>query len=319
VRTQSAIVTTGTAERRSPARGAHAGADQPGRLRTRGQALAARIGRLSLLHLLCIVVAVGVFGAPLIYILLVSFNTETGLLGNAWGWPSHFTFANYSAAWVQGDFFREILNSVLYAAVTDAVSLVLGVFLAFPVSRGYLRRSNLWYAFFIFSGFLPPALIPLFIEARWLHIYNNRLGYMLILSLQGAGFFFFVGYIKGIPREREEAAAIDGCSYIRFVFTILMREMKPALAAFAVFGFVGTWNLLILPIILLPKTSLFPVTRGLYSFFGSYQSNEPEIAAATIIVSLPLLVVFLVLQRYLVQGVAGGAMGVGMDKREGQT
>ena len=275
--------------------------------------LGARLARLSLLHVVCIVLAVGVFAGPLLYLLLQSFKTYTGFLQNSTGWPSTFTLANYAAAWSQGDFGRQLINSFFYSAVPDVITLILGVFLAFPIARGWFAHSNLWYGFFLFSGFLPGALIPLFIEAKALHVYNNMPGFLLILSLQGAGFFFFVGYLKGIPREREEAAAMDGCGYVRFILTIILPDMKPALAAFAVFGFVAQWNNLILPLVLLPNQNLWPVTRGLYGFYGGHTQNWPLIAAGTVIVAIPLVIVFAILQRYLVAGVSGGALGIGVN------
>ena len=159
----------------------------------------------------------------------------------------------------------------------------------------------------MFSGFLPAGLIPLFIEAQKIGTYNSRIGYLIMTSLTGAGFFFFVGYIKTIPREMDEAAALDGCGYIRYIFTMVVPQMKPALATFGIFGFVAGWNNLILPLVMLNDQSLWPVTRGLFSFFGQYSSQWPLVAAATIIVALPILAVFALLQRNLVEGVAGGA------------
>jgi raffinose/stachyose/melibiose transport system permease protein len=271
-----------------------------------------RFARLTLLHVVCVVIAVGIFGGPILYVVLQAFKTETEFTFNKVGlphWP--ITFQTFRAAFDQGNFARELVNSTVYALVPDVVSLILGVFLAFPIARGYLKHSTFWYAFFIFQGFLPIAVIPLLIETRQLHLYNSMFGYVLVRSLYGGGFFFFVGYLRGIPKEREEAAALDGCGYFRFIFTIIMPEMKPALAAFGVFGFIVQWNELIAPIILLPNQQLYPVTRGLFSFFSSYTNQWPLICAATVIVGLPLVVVFVVLQRYLVQGVAGGAAGLG--------
>lgn len=270
-------------------------------------------------HSVSLVISVGLFALPLAYIAMQAFKPYTDFLTNPTGLPSSWSGENFVAAWQQGDFGRELLNSALYALVPDAITLVLGVFLAFPISRGYFRRSNALYAFFVFSGFLPGGLIPLFIEARILHLYNHRIGFLILTSLAGAGFFFFVGYIKGIPREIDEAAAIDGCGYVRFIFTIIIPQMKPALATFAVFGFVGAWNSLILPLVMLSDSSLWPVTRGLYSFFGQHSQNWPLIAAATMIVAAPILLVFILLQRYLVEGVAGGAIAGTQGVTQGPT
>ncbi|MFF7196286.1 carbohydrate ABC transporter permease [Streptomyces sp. NPDC008079] len=269
--------------------------------------MSARTTKAAGLNLLCFAIAAGLFALPLVYVLLQAFKTYTGFLQNPTGMPHPWTTESFSAAWNQGHFGRQMINSLVYAVIPDVVTLILGVFLAFPISRGYFKYSNGLYTFFIFSGFLPGGLIPLFIEARTLGLYNSMVGYLILTSLSGAGFFFFVGYIKGIPREIDEAAALDGCGYIRFIFTIIIPQMKPALATFAIFGFVHAWNNLILPLVMLSDSALWPVTRGLYSFFGEYSQNWPLIAAGTFIVAAPIMLLFILLQRYLVEGVAGGA------------
>lgn len=260
-------------------------------------------------QLLCLVISVGFFALPLIYLVLQAFKPFLSFLQDPVGLPHPWTFSNFTTAWTQGDFSTEMLNSLLYSVVPTVITLILGVFLAFPISRGYFKHSNALYAFFVFSGFLPGGLIPLFVEAQKLGLYDSRLGYLIINSLAGAGFFFFVGYIKTIPREIDEAAAMDGCGYFRFIFTMIIPQMKPALATFGVFGFVAAWNNLILPLVMLSDPGLWPVTRGLFSFFGQYSSQWPEVAAATVIVAIPILIVFVLLQRYMVEGVAGGAGG----------
>lgn len=263
--------------------------------------------QLTGVQVFCFVVAAGLFALPLVYLLVQSFKTYPDFLKNPTGMPHTWTWSNFSSAWSAGDFGTEMRNSLIYAVIPDVVTLILGVFLAFPISRGWFKRSNLLYGFFVFSGFLPAGLIPLFKEAQTFGLYDSQLGYLILTSLSGAGFFFFVGYIKTIPRELDEAAAMDGCGYFRFIFTIVIPQMKPALATFAIFGFVASWNNLILPLIMLNDSSLWPVTRGLYGFFGEHTTQWPLIAAATVIVAAPILVVFALLQRNLVEGVAGGA------------
>lgn len=279
---------------------AHAQAGGVRRLLSRRRAKAAGIDLLSF------AIAAGLFALPLVYVLLQAFKTYTDFLQNPTGMPHPWTTQSFSDAWNQGHFGREMINSLVYAVIPDTITLILGVFLAFPISRGYFKHSNALYTFFVFSGFLPGGLIPLFIEARTLHLYNSMAGYLILTSLSGAGFFFFVGYIKGIPRELDEAAALEGCGYVRFIFTIIIPQMKPALATFAIFGFVYSWNNLILPLVMLSDSALWPVTRGLYSFFGEYSQNWPLIAAGTFIVAAPIMLLFVLLQRYLVEGVAGG-------------
>lgn len=258
-------------------------------------------------HSLSFVISAGLFALPLVYLALQAFKSYPEFLQNPTGLPSSWTLSNFTSAWTEGDFGPELINSLVYAIIPDAVTLLLGVFLAFPISRGYFKFSNALYAFFVFSGFLPAGLIPLFVEARALHLYNNMVGYLVLTSFAGAGFFFFVGYIKSIPRELDEAAALEGCGYFRFITRIIVPQMRPALAAFAVFGFIASWNNLILPLVMLSNQSLWPVTRGLYGFMSQYSTQWPLIAAGTVIVAIPVLILFGLLQRHLVEGVAGGA------------
>lgn len=275
-----------------------------------GRAAHALLRTLSV-HAVSIVLSAGIFAVPIVYLAFQAVKPYTEFLRNPTGAASTWTTYNFSDAWQQGDFARQLVNSLVYAAVPTAISIVLGVFLAFPISRGYLRWSNLFYALFVFSGFLPIGLIPLFIEAQAMGLYNSMIGYVVMNSLVGAGFFFFVGYIKTIPRERDEAAAMDGCGYVRFILTIVIPEMKPALAAFGVFGFVAAWNNMILPLIMLADEELWPSTRGLYSFLGENVQNWPLISAGIIIVAAPVICVFILAQRYLVEGVSGGAVAGG--------
>lgn len=259
-------------------------------------------------HSLSFVISAGLFALPIVYLALQAFKSYPEFLQDPTGLPSSWTFANFTSAWTEGNFGPELINSLIYALIPDAVTLLLGVFLAFPISRGYFKFSNVLYAFFVFSGFLPAGLIPLFVEARALHLYDNMLGYLVLTSFAGAGFFFFVGYIKSIPREIDEAAALEGCGYFRFITRIIVPQMRPALAAFAVFGFIASWNNLILPLVMLSNQSLWPVTRGLYGFMSQYSTQWPLIAAGTVIVAIPVLILFGLLQRHLVEGVAGGAV-----------
>ena len=267
-------------------------------------------------HSVSFVISAGLFALPIVYLALQSFKSYTGFLQDPTGLPKTWTFSNFTSAWTEGNFGTELINSLIYAVIPDAVTLLLGVFLAFPISRGYFKFSNALYAFFVFSGFLPAGLIPLFVEARALHLYNSRIGYLVLTSFAGAGFFFFVGYIKSIPRELDEAAALEGCGYFRFIISVIIPQMRPALAAFAVFGFVASWNNLILPLVMLSDQGLWPVTRGLFGFLSQYSTQWPLIAAATVIVAAPVIVVFILLQRHLVEGVAGGAVAGGQPVTE---
>ena len=167
------------------------------------------------------------------------------------------------------------------------VSLLVG----FPVARGYVKHTRLWNATFAAMLFLPNTLITVFQLALRLNLYDTRLGYILIMaSGVGVGPLLITGYLKSVPREIDEAAALDGVGYVRYVFGFLPTLIKPVLATIFILQAIGVWNDIILATILLPDASKSPVTLGLFAFKGTYVSQWSLLSAATMIVAAPLLV-----------------------------
>ena len=202
------------------------------------------------------------------------------------------------------------INSIVYTVVPTVVAMIFSVCLAFPISRKYVRFSRQLHTLLTSGLFFPVALIPLFVEARILHLYNNRPGYM-ILHLEDAmvfGFFLFTGYFRTIPTELDESAVIDGCNYIRYLSTILVPLAKPALATMGIYAGIQIWNDLIGPVVFLGTSSLFPLSRGLFVFYGSTGGQWSLLAAGVLIAATPLIVAFLFLQRYFIEGATAGTL-----------
>ncbi|NMP23907.1 ABC transporter permease subunit [Sulfobacillus harzensis] len=247
---------------------------------------------------------------PLLYLVSVSLQGPRQFLVNPLSLPHPVVWANYVHAWVRADMGTYFTNSVVYTFFATGLALLCSVFLAFPVSRRYLKGSSTIYTLMILGFFLPVGLIPLFIESLVLHLYNNRIGYILLHVQAGVnlGFLFFTGYFQTIPVELDESAAMDGAGYIRYVFQIIMPLAKPALATVGIYAAVAVWNDLIGPVVFLANNNLFPLTRGLYTFYGSYQSDWTLLAAAIFIVAAPLILAFVFVQRYFVQGALSGSI-----------
>lgn len=243
---------------------------------------------------------------PLIYLINVSLKTPADFYNDPIGMTRTFSIGNYIDAWNQGSFGDYIFNSFLYSVGATVPSLVLTLLMAFPIARGYIKGSRFWYALFVVALFLPGSLIPQFQLIFHLGLYNTQIGYMLLHV--GAGPFLVIAYMKHIPRELDEAAAIDGCGYFRYVFTIVAPLAKPILVTVAIFQLIGIWNDLIGPTIYLSDQSYYPMTLGLFTFFGNFGNQWTILAAATLIVAAPLVVIYLVLQRYFIEGAMAGAI-----------
>jgi raffinose/stachyose/melibiose transport system permease protein len=249
-----------------------------------------------------------IYVGPLLMLVLTSFKTLPEFFRNATGLPSAVNFDNFVEAWTKANFPRYVLNSAIYTTVATTIFVLTSIFVAFPIARGYFKGSKFVYTLYVIALFLPPALIPQFQLILHLGVYNTRLGYILLFLINPIGIIILVNYIKSIPRELDESAAMDGCGYFRFVWQIILPLIRPAVATVVVLHAIGIWNELILPTIYLTNQRLYPVTRGLIVFEGVYGSNWPALAAAVLMLMLPMLVLFMFLQRYIIAGLTEGSV-----------
>ena len=259
---------------------------------------------------LAAVIILPLYALPLLYLLSVAFQTPGQFLRNPLGLPHPLIFSNFPNAWVQGNFGQYFVNSIIYTASATVLSVLFAVFIAFPVARRYVRGGSLLYSLFLAGFFLPVSIVPLFIEAERLGLYNTQWGYILLHLQLGLtlGVLFFVGYFTNIPKELDESAQLDGCGYFRYVTQILMPLSSPALVTVGVYAAVSTWNDLIGPVVFLASNQYFPLTRGLFTFYGQYESEWTLLAAGVFIVAAPLILTFAFIQRYLVRGATAGAL-----------
>ena len=249
-----------------------------------------------------------IYAGPLLMLVNTAFKTLPEFMKSATSPVTSLNFQNFIEAWNKANFPRYLTNSLIYTISSTLVFVTTAVFVAFPISRGYIKGANIVLAMFVIALFLPPALIPQFQLMLRLGLYNNPLGYILLFTINPIGMVILVNYIKTIPKELDEAAALDGCGYFRFVTAILLPLIQPAVATVAVLHAIGIWNELILPTIYLTNKDYYPITRGMIVFQGVYGSNWPTLAAAVLIMTLPMLAIFLLLQRYIISGLTQGAV-----------
>ncbi|NHN56950.1 carbohydrate ABC transporter permease [Calidifontibacter sp. DB0510] len=265
------------------------------------------IGKIVLYTLMAVVVLIYLY--PLLFLVNTALKSNSEFFSNPTGIVKLPQIGNFATAWDRGNFAAYIGNSVLYTFAAAGIGTVVSLLVGFPVARGYLKYNKLWNAVFAAMLFLPNTLVTVFQLALRLNLYDTRLGYIIILaSGVGVGPLLITGYLKSVPRELDEAAALDGVGYLRYLFTFLPALIKPVLATVFILQAIGVWNDIILATILLPDQAKSPVTLGLFAFKGTYTSQWSLLAAATLIVAAPLLVVYVFLQRFLVASVVGGSV-----------
>jgi len=280
-----------------------------GPVRTGGRvALFFRRSKLGSYTLVAIVTIIFLF--PMLYLFNTALKSNAEFAANPVGLVQHPHWENFVNAWQQGNFKDIILNSVLYTIAGASIGTFIALVMGFPVARGYIRGRKLWNALFVLVLFLPNALVTQFQLLLRLNLYDSRLGYILMVGVGvGIGPLLFSGFASSIPRELDEAAASDGVGYWRYLFTFIVPLAKPALATVFILQAVWIWNEIILATVLLADPSKFPVTVGLYAFKGTYSNQWGLLAAATFIVAAPLIVGYVFLQRFLVNGVLGAVKG----------
>jgi raffinose/stachyose/melibiose transport system permease protein len=255
------------------------------------------------------VLVVLLFGLPVLYVLMLAFET-----------PSHFLTSpmtlgspdasNFSGAWSGANLGTELINTLVYSVTAAAASAVLGLLIAFPIARRLLHGHSLLYTFLFVGLFLPFSVIPLFAEARILGLYNNRPGYIILHVEPGLplAVILLTAAITSVPADLDEAAWMEGAGYLSYLFRVIVPLVRPALLIAFLYGMLGVWNDIIGPVVLLVNPGLFPVTRGIYNFFGSNESQWTLLAAGIVIASLPVVALFAASQRQINRATLVGAL-----------
>lgn len=229
-------------------------------------------------------------------------------------WPQHVSAANFVSLFKEQPFARWLLNSVIVSGVTT----LLGVFLACTAGYAFSRfrfpgRRSLLMLFLV-SQMFPGTLImiPLFIIiVQWLNLGSTYTSLVLVYSVTAIPFCVWMlkGYFDTIPKELEESALIDGASQATIFYRIILPLAKPAVAITALFAFMTAWNEFIAAATFMNREVMYTAPVGLRFFVGAYQTPQwGSFAAGSIIAAIPVMALFLFLQKYLVSGLTAGAV-----------
>jgi multiple sugar transport system permease protein/raffinose/stachyose/melibiose transport system permease protein len=249
---------------------------------------------------------------PLVYMLSASLQSNQEIYQSVHLIPHALNWDNYTQAWQQASFGMYFGNSVFYTVTIVAGTLVIGTASAYAFARLTFPGKNLTY--FLFLVFLvvpiPGVFIPLYVLLVKLHLVNTRLGYILpmINSNLPVAIFILRSFFEDIPRELEESALIDGAGVFRTYRSIALPLAMPAIATVTIFTALGTWNEFLFALIVFSKQSLMPLQVGLMTFQGTYFSQYSLMMAATAITTVPIVVLYFCMQKYIIKGVMAGAL-----------
>ncbi len=269
--------------------------------------------RVALYLAAAVVVVVSVF--PFVYAVSTSLKTGAALFEPVL-WPSRVTLGNYVSLFTVAEqpFGRHIVNSVMVSVLVVLISLFLGVTASYALGRiSFKGRGLLLTAVLAVSMFPQVAVLAgMFELIRFMGLYNKALGLILPYMIFTLPFTVWVltTFMKQLPKELEEAAIMDGCGPLRIIWSVFMPLLWPALVSTGLLAFIAAWNefLFALTFVLDNNERTVPVSIALISGASKYDIPWGNIMAASVLVTLPLLVLVLVFQKKIVSGLTAGAV-----------
>jgi len=249
---------------------------------------------------------------PVLIAIVTSLRTSNDIIANGfWSVPKSLSLQSYVDVWERGGLSHYLPNSFIITIPSLTATLFLSSLAAYALSRFHFPGDRIILYIFVAGMMLPfqILLLPVFRLFDALHLYNTYWALIIIHTAFQLGFCTFVlrNYMRTIPGELLEAARMDGCGEFRIYAQIMMPLSLPALAAVATLEFTWIFNDFIWALILIQNDALKPVTTGLSSLQGMFIANWPAIISGAIMGTMPTVLVFLLLQRYFIQGLTLGA------------
>lgn len=248
---------------------------------------------------------------PLLLILFNSLKTDLKASDMNLKLPEFpIQWGNFSLVIEEGKLLQSFLNSCIYTVGSVFICCVLSSLAAYVLSRNRTKLTKLIYLFMVLGITMPVNYVALMRVMIFLNLNNTKLGIVLLYAAMQIPFsvFLIYGFIAKIPVELDEAGIIDGCSPIRLFITIVFPLLKPAVATVIVLTFLNNWNEFVSPLYFLSSSTKWPMTLSVYNFFGMYYRDWNLVCADIVMTSIPVILIYLLGQKYIVSGMTAGAV-----------
>jgi ABC-type glycerol-3-phosphate transport system permease component len=273
-------------------------AGHPARRSWRGEL---SLPRLATQAILLLAVAIAII--PVIWAVLSSFKTNETIFAVPMRWlPMPVYWNNYPEAFAAAPFGRYFLNSTIVAVSVTATTVFFGAMAGYGFSKFTFPGRNLLFGSILLTFMIPfpVIMIPLFVLVRNFGWVNTYWGLIIPGALTGFAVFMMRQFIAAIPSELFDAARIDGAGEIRIFFTMVLPLARPALATLGILTFLESWNNLLWPLIVIQSDDMETMPLGLTNFSTLYSTNYAQMLAMSVIASLPVLAVFIIGRRQII-------------------
>jgi raffinose/stachyose/melibiose transport system permease protein len=249
---------------------------------------------------------------PLLMALMNSFKTNGQLLTDVVGLPQGLHVENYVRTWNKMHYLRSLGNTAYLAAISVTLIVLLSALAGWRLCRTKTKLSGFLFSLFVFSMLIPfsSIMIPLYRVVLAFKLKNSLLGLCFIYAGLGVSMaiFLYHGFVKGIPLELEEAAAIDGCNLRQTFISIVMPMLTPVTATVVITNVLWIWNDFLLPLVVLSKNDRYTLLLSTNTLFGQYASDWTAILSALMLAAVPVIVFYALFQKRILDGIADGAV-----------
>lgn len=224
--------------------------------------------------------------------------------------PAQPTLQNFVTVWTTRPFGRYLFNSVVVSILTVVLNLLFCALAAYPLARLNFRGRDLIFTLIVATIMIPfqIVMIPLYILSVKLGLRNTYLGIIFPAIASAFGIFLLRQAFRGVPKELEEAARLDGCSELGLWWYVMLPSIRPALVTLGIFVFIGAWSDFLWPLIILDRPEYYTLPLGVATLAGTFSLDWRLIAAGSVISIVPILLFFILMQRYIVATESGSGV-----------
>ena len=288
-------------------------AEDIGRSAGTGVVRMATVSLQALIPWTLLLIAAGIALFPIYMALINSFKPDGEIMNNILSLPDKIRFGNYVEAFERTRFLRSVVNTIVVVGTGLAGIIFFGAMAGYKLSRTRTKLSALLFGLFVMSMLIPfhSVMITLTRVARVLHVQGSTVGLGLIYVGLGVpmAIFLYHGFVKSVPRELDEAAVIDGCGEMRYFLSVVFPLMTPITLTVTILNTLWMWNDFLLPLLMITASDNYTVLLSTNMLFGQYNNNDWSAILATLVLAmLPMVTLYLLLQKYITKGIAEGAL-----------
>lgn len=253
-----------------------------------------------------------IFVSPILLLVMNSFKPYKDMIYNFLSLPIPFTMENYAVAIQRMDFFRVFLNSVIVTGLTVFFGVIFSFMAAYGISHIRSKKGKFLYFLFTMGQIIPFHTIMIALQTMTAELkLNNKLWVLVCLYIgfhSAFGIFTYVGFLKSIPKELEEAACIDGCGVVRTMVQVIFPLVKPTSITIGVLFFLWTWNDFLMSSLMISDSNKRTLTVMIYMFKSNASSEWNLLIAALTLSIIPIVVLYILAQKYITSGITAGAI-----------